>query len=84
MKRVMISDLKAHLSAYLAAVKDGETVIVCDRNTPIARIEPVEKYAGPEIRKAILPLEALKDLKPVQLPEGVDIQAILAEVRDDR
>jgi len=40
MKAVKISDLKAHLSAHIQFVKDGEVVLVCDRNKPVARIVP--------------------------------------------
>ncbi len=41
MERVTIGKLKNQLSAYLRKVKAGETVIVCDRDTPIARLEPI-------------------------------------------
>jgi len=41
MKTVNISDLKARLSAHLQLVKDGEEVLVCDRNKPVARIVPL-------------------------------------------
>jgi len=40
MKTVNISDLKAQLSAHIQLVRDGEEVIVCDRNQPVARIVP--------------------------------------------
>ncbi len=40
MKRVNISHLKAQLSAHIQFVKDGEEVLVCDRNKPVARIVP--------------------------------------------
>jgi prevent-host-death family protein len=40
MKIVNISDLKAQLSAHIQLVKDGEEVLVCDRNKPVARIVP--------------------------------------------
>jgi prevent-host-death family protein len=40
MKIVNISDLKAQLSAHIRLVKDGEEVLVCDRNKPVARIVP--------------------------------------------
>jgi prevent-host-death family protein len=40
MKTTNISRLKARLSAYLQAVRDGEEVLVCDRNKPVARIVP--------------------------------------------
>ena len=40
MRTVKISDLKARLSAHIQLVKDGEEVLVCDRNKPVARIVP--------------------------------------------
>ncbi len=40
MRTVNISDLKAQLSAHIQLVKDGEEVLVCDRNKPVARIVP--------------------------------------------
>jgi len=39
MYKATISELKNHLSAYLKKVQAGETVLVFDRNRPIARIE---------------------------------------------
>jgi antitoxin (DNA-binding transcriptional repressor) of toxin-antitoxin stability system len=41
MKNATISRLRDSLSEYLARVRRGETVIVFDRDTPIARIEPI-------------------------------------------
>jgi prevent-host-death family protein len=40
MRTVNISELKAKLSAHIQLVKDGEEVLVCDRNKPVARIVP--------------------------------------------
>ena len=40
MKRVNIGELKARLSAHIKIVQDGEEVLVCDRNQPVARIVP--------------------------------------------
>jgi prevent-host-death family protein len=40
MRSVNISDLKARLSAHIQLVRDGEEVLVCDRNKPVARIVP--------------------------------------------
>src|SRR5271169_3110993 len=40
MRTVNISDLKAQLSAHIQLVKDGEEVLICDRNKPVARIVP--------------------------------------------
>ena len=45
MKRAKVSELQDRLSAYLADVRGGDTVIVCDRNTPIARLVPYDDDA---------------------------------------
>lgn len=41
MKRAKIAELKNGLSRYLAHVKRGGTVIVFERDRPVARIVPV-------------------------------------------
>jgi prevent-host-death family protein len=40
MRAVNISELKAKLSAHIQLVRDGEEVLVLDRNKPVARIVP--------------------------------------------
>ena len=42
MKRARISELKNSLSSYLREVKSGESILVLDRNTPVARLVPIE------------------------------------------
>ena len=59
MSNVRIAELKARLSEHLRAVRNGSTLTVLDRDTPIARIIPYT--AQPlEIRKA---KRRLRDLK---------------------
>jgi prevent-host-death family protein len=41
MRSVQIAELKNNLSAYLRKVRTGEEVIICDRNSPIAKIVPL-------------------------------------------
>jgi prevent-host-death family protein len=52
MKTVKIADLKAQLSAHIQLVREGEEVLVCDRNKPVARIVPcrTEDYSAQEQR----------------------------------
>jgi prevent-host-death family protein len=52
MRTVNISDLKAQLSSHIQFVREGEEVLVCDRNKPVARIVPVdlEDFSEPEKR----------------------------------
>jgi len=40
--KVTISDLRNRLSEYLRKVRAGETVLVLDRDRPIARIERID------------------------------------------
>ena len=46
MIRATISEVKNGLSAYLRRVKAGESVVVMERKTPVARIIPVGHDAG--------------------------------------
>jgi len=85
MKRAKISELKAKLSAYLRNVRNGETILVVDRTTPIAKLTPIEQ---PEDEVVIVgpsgPTPALKRLKPVRLRKKIDIVELLRESRDQR
>ena len=86
MKSAKVSELKAHLSAYLAEVRNGETVIVCDRSTPVARLVPFEEKTieGVRIDEARRPTGEMRRLKPVPLRRRVDLVRILRESRDQR
>ncbi len=42
MKTVNVHEAKAHLSEYLAAVEQGEEIIIARRNKPVARLVAVE------------------------------------------
>ena len=46
MLKVNITDVRTHFSRYLDSVENGETVVVCRRNVPIAEIRPVPKSPG--------------------------------------
>ena len=43
MLQLNINEIKTHISATLARVEKGETVIICKRNKPIAQIMPIEQ-----------------------------------------
>src|SRR5437763_5976372 len=51
MKTVRIAELKSRLSEYLRAVRNGETIAVLDRETPVAQIVPVRERVALRIRK---------------------------------
>ena len=38
-----IHEAKTHLSRYLARLKEGEVIVLCRRNVPIAEIRPLPK-----------------------------------------
>jgi prevent-host-death family protein len=42
MKTVGVAQLKSRLSEYLRRVRRGQTIVVLDRRTPIARLVPYE------------------------------------------
>lgn len=85
MKKVMVSELKAKLSAFLAAVRAGESLIVCDRRTPVARIVPFEEGdEGFQVISAKKRTKSLKNLPKIQLRKPVDVVDVLREDRDQR
>jgi prevent-host-death family protein len=86
MKEVKIAELKANLSAHLAAVRKGETIIVCDRSTPIARLSSIAQPNDDDlvIDDAIDPPSAARRIKPLKRLKNVDVDGILAEMRADR
>jgi len=45
MKKAGIAELKNNLSRYLDQVKSGETILVMDRNQPVAQIVPLPSAA---------------------------------------
>jgi antitoxin (DNA-binding transcriptional repressor) of toxin-antitoxin stability system len=54
MEKATISQLKNRLSAYLEKVRAGGTVLILDRDQPIARIERIEAADRPGDRIARL------------------------------
>lgn len=68
MKTVNIAELKNRLSAYVAFARNGEEVIIRDRNLPVARLVPytTEDASEEELRlvaagKMRLPEKRLSD-----------------------
>jgi prevent-host-death family protein len=54
MRMVNISDLKAQLSSHIQLVREGEEVLVCDRNNPVARIVPCVLEDQPEQERRLV------------------------------
>lgn len=97
MKRATITEAKNGLSAILDLVRAGETVIITDRGTPVARLEPMAGTGNPDGRLARLeragivrratappPVDLIGEPGP-QLPPDVSlVEALLEERRRGR
>jgi prevent-host-death family protein len=98
-KKATISQTKNHLSALLDQVRHGETILIVDRDRPVARLEPV--YApGPEDSEGRLarleragllrrgrpaPVEMVLKKRPPRPRKGGDVlRALLKERREGR
>ena len=90
MRTVKISDLKARLSAHLQYVRDGEELLVCDRNTPVARIVPCSAEDEPErerrlISRGILVPPKKKRRSPLPSPAGNVSDEVMEKIwREER
>ncbi len=98
MEKATISRLKNNLSAYLRKVRSGQSVLIYDRDVPIARIERIETSGRGTDRLALLaaqgitrpatrPLSAreLRTLLPQPLPRSArTLDALLEERARDR
>lgn len=62
-----IRDLRDHLSAWIDRVRDGETVLVTDRGTPVAKLSPPDGVT--ELERMIERGEATAPTAPRSLPE---------------
>ncbi len=81
---VMVSELKAKLSGYLAQVRRGATVTVCDRRTPIARLAPIRDEAdGLDVREPT-DAAALPAAPAIEHRKRIDVVALLRADRDQR
>ena len=94
MKTATISEAKNHLSELLARVKRGETVLILDRDKPVARIVPIEasdrtdddRLADLE-RRGIVRRSAKPPRKtlppPIDWPEGDSLLEALLRDREE-
>jgi antitoxin (DNA-binding transcriptional repressor) of toxin-antitoxin stability system len=95
MKKASVSQVKSGLSAYLKDVRRGETVLIFDRDTPVARLEPLRHMDIPgEDRfrdlvklgivtapRGTLKVEAFRAAPG--LPQGVDAVRAMLEDREE-
>jgi prevent-host-death family protein len=98
MRTAKISELKSKLSAHIEFVKQGEEVLILDRNKPVARLVPagpVEEYGERErrlIAKGILtpPRDPRNRARFIPVPAGGHpisqkvMDQIWEEEREDR
>jgi prevent-host-death family protein len=81
MKTAGVAELKARLSEYLRAVRRGESVTIMDRETPIAKMVPIQAV-GLRIR---MPAEGAPPPNRVPLPAPlrlkIDVVQLLLEER---
>ena len=84
MKQVRIAELKARLSEHLRLVRQGETIAVLDRDTPIAHIVPIRERRSVRVRKPLpgaLPLHRIALPRPANLK--MDVVDLLLEERQN-
>ena len=96
MEKATISQMKNRLSAYLKKVRAGQTILILDRDEPIARLERVSPEEHPDDRLAHLEragfvrrgrsrvsVEVLRGA-PVPTSKRSVVAALLAERRQER
>lgn len=74
-KTVNVGEFKDRFSELLALVEQGTAVIVCRRNVPLARLEPIRKPASRKTRRRVVgcmkgTVQILGDLTEPCIPEG--------------
>jgi prevent-host-death family protein len=95
MEKATVSQMRNHLSAYLQKVRAGESVLILDRNTPVARLEGItaESYGDGRLarlerqgllrrRKGPIPMKQLRAAPP-KAKQGV-LEALLEERQEGR
>lgn len=83
---VNIAQLKARLSEYLRAVRQGNEVVIKDRETPVAKLVP---YEAPRTRLVTIPpttpldhVDRLPGIRPKKLKPGDLERAIRKEKQE--
>ena len=92
MRSVNIGELKARLSAHIKMVRDGEEVLVCDRNKPVARIVPCLIQSNDEREKDLIargvltpPLKRRNSSKAWPKPVGSVANVVIEQIwREER
>ncbi|MBI2237405.1 MAG: type II toxin-antitoxin system prevent-host-death family antitoxin [Actinobacteria bacterium] len=82
---VGIRELRAHLSRWLEAVREGHEVVVTDRGKPVARLSRIsdEDWLDRMVAAGIV-TRAKKPKTPITLDELVPIEGSLADIVIER
>lgn len=72
MKRATITEAKNRLSALLAQVRAGETIVIVDRGVPVARLEPAAALID-DVEGRIARLERGGMLRPARDAPPIDV-----------
>lgn len=76
MKKASISETKNRLSELLERVRRGESILITDRDRPVARLEPVGSARPAEVKGRLARLERAGLLR---LGRGGLVKSIVAE-----
>ena len=90
MNRVGVAELRQNLSRYLERVKEGERLVVTDRNRPVAELGPPPNTGGAALDRLIAE-GRLSRPRRSGLPDALEmtgdpyaLSRALDEVRGDR
>jgi prevent-host-death family protein len=97
MKKASITETKNRLSAFIDAVRHGESVLIMDRNKPVARLEPVStgeteepdgylsqlERSGIIRRRGTKPSQVILRRKPPKAKDGASIVHALIKNREE-
>lgn len=76
MKKASISETKNRLSELLERVRRGETILITDRDRPVARLEPVGSARPAEVEAR---LDRLERAGLLRLGRGALVERIVSE-----
>ena len=84
MRTIKIAALKNDLSKTLRAVEAGESILVTDRDRPIAMLSPVEDDEGVEITPRKKPFSSVRSKRFPPTKRPIDSLALLLAERGER
>lgn len=97
MKIAKIAEARNQLSSLLAQVQKGETIVIVDRDRPVAHLAPIPDSASASDERTLRLERAgwlrrgaggivrgLVDRPPPKLSRSVDVLNLLAEEREER